>query len=60
MLNYRLLATAGILFGLVSVNAAAPDPKVLSFTLPDKIPWTDNPGGASQAILAGDPSSTLS
>jgi hypothetical protein len=56
MLNYRLLATASILFGLVSVNAAAPDPKVLAYTLPDKIPWTDDAGGASQAILAGDPS----
>jgi hypothetical protein len=56
MLNYRLLATATVLFGLVSVNAAAPDPKVLAFTLPDKIPWTDNAGGASQAVLVGDPS----
>jgi hypothetical protein len=56
MPNYRLLATAGILFGLVSVNAAAPDPKVLAYTLPDKIHWTDNPGGASQAIITGDPS----
>jgi len=55
MINCRLLATASILFGLVSVNAAAPDPKVLSYTLPDKIPWTDNPGGASQAVLVGDP-----
>jgi hypothetical protein len=56
MLNYRLLATATVLFGLVSVNAAAPDPKVLAFTLPDKIAWTDNAGGASQAVLVGDPS----
>ena len=55
MLNYRLLATAGILFGLASVNAASPDPKVLSYTLPDKIQWTENPGGAKQAVLAGDP-----
>ncbi len=29
MINYRLLATASLLFGLVSVNAASPDPKVL-------------------------------
>jgi hypothetical protein len=56
MINYRLLAAASLLFGLVSVNAAAPDPKVLAFTLPDKIHWTDNPGGASQAIITGDPS----
>jgi hypothetical protein len=25
-------------------------------TLPDKIPWTENPGGAKQAVLVGDPS----
>jgi hypothetical protein len=56
MINFRVLATASILFGLVSVNAAGPDPKVLAFTLPDKIHWTDNPGGASQAIITGDPS----
>jgi hypothetical protein len=56
MLNYRLLATVTVLFGLVSVNAAAPDPKVLAFTPPDKIAWTDNAGGASQAVLVGDPS----
>jgi hypothetical protein len=55
MINFRVLATASILFGLVSVNAAGPDPKVLAFTLPDKIHWTDNPGGASQAIITGDP-----
>ena len=40
----------------VSVNAAAPDPKVLAYQLPDKIHWTGNPGGAQQAIMAGDPS----
>lgn len=53
-----LLAIAALTMfaGIFSVNAAQPDPKVLSFTLPDKIPWTDNPGGASQAVVAGDPS----
>ncbi len=56
MINYRLLATASMLFGLVSVNAAAPDPKVLAYQLPDKIHWTGNPGGAQQAIMVGDPS----
>ena len=55
MINYRLLATATVLFGLVSVNAATPDPKVLAYQLPDKIQWTGNPGGAQQAIMAGDP-----
>jgi hypothetical protein len=53
-----LLAIASVTMfaGVFSVNAASPDPKVLAFTLPDKIAWTDNPGGASQAVLAGDPS----
>jgi quercetin dioxygenase-like cupin family protein len=55
MINYRLLATATVLFGLVSVNAATPDPKVLAYQLPDTIQWTGNPGGAQQAIMAGDP-----
>jgi hypothetical protein len=55
MINYRLLATASLLLGLFSMRAAGPDPKVLAFTLPDKIQWTDNAGGASQAVLAGDP-----
>jgi hypothetical protein len=56
MINYRLLVTGSILFGLASMQAAGPDPKVLAYTLPDKIHWTDNPGGASQAIITGDPS----
>ena len=56
MINYRLLVTGSILFGLASMHAAGPDPKVLAYTLPDKIHWTDNPGGASQAIITGDPS----
>src|ERR1700683_4309289 len=55
MINYRLLATATVLFGLVSVNAATPDPKVLAYQLPDKTQRTGNPGGAQQAIMAGDP-----
>ncbi len=49
------IAAATLFAGLFSVNAAAPDPKVLSYTLPDKIHWTENPGGAKQAVLAGDP-----
>ncbi len=50
------IAAVTIFAGVFSVNAAQPDPKVLSLTLPDKIPWTDSPSGASQAVLAGDPS----
>src|SRR6202167_3094220 len=51
-----LIAAATLFAGVFSINAAQPDPKVLSYTLPDKIHWTDNPGGAKQAVLAGDPS----
>ena len=53
-----LLATAAVttFAGIFSLNAAPPDPKVLAYQLPDKIHWTENPGGAKQAVLAGDPS----
>jgi len=51
-----MIAAITIFAGVFSVNAATPDPKVLAYTLPDKIHWTENPGGAKQAILAGDPS----
>jgi hypothetical protein len=56
MLNHRVFVASSVLFGLFAVRAAAPDPKVLAFQLPDQIHWTDNPAGASQAVLAGDPS----
>ncbi len=49
------IAAATIFAGVFSVKAASPDPKVLAYTLPDKIHWTGN-GGARQAVLAGDPS----
>jgi hypothetical protein len=39
-----------------SVRAADPDPKVLSYKLPDQIKWTANKDGLLQAVLAGDPS----
>ena len=51
---FAILATT-IFASVSSVNAAPPDPKVLAFTLPDKIQWTGNPGGAKQAVVAGDP-----
>jgi len=50
------IAATTIFTGTFSIKAAAPDPKVLAYQLPDKIPWIDNPGGASQAVLVGDPS----
>jgi hypothetical protein len=50
------IAAVTVFAGVFSVKASQPDPKVLAFTLPDKIPWTTNPGGAKQAVLAGDPS----
>jgi len=50
------IAAAAMFAGQVSVRAAQPDPKVLSYTLPDKIHWTSNGSGAEEAVLAGDPS----
>ena len=56
MIHYRWLAGATVLLGLFSVRASEPDPKVLAYQLPNQIHWTDSPAGASQAVLAGDPS----
>ena len=50
------IAAATVFAGVFSVKAASPDPKVLSYQLPDKIHWTENAGGAKQAVLVGDPS----
>src|ERR1700733_6228699 len=50
------IAAATVFAGVFSINAATPDPKVLAYQLPDKIHWTENPGGAKQAVLVGDPS----
>ena len=56
MMNYRLLAATALLLGMFSIRATEPDPKVLSYKLPDQIHWTKNGGGAEQAVLVGDPS----
>jgi hypothetical protein len=50
------IAAATVFAGVFSVQAASPDPKVLSYQLPVKIHWTENAGGAKQAVLVGDPS----
>ena len=38
-----------------AVNAAEPDPKVMSYTLPKDIKWVENASGSATAVLAGDP-----
>ena len=48
-----LLAAAAFL--LVPGGAAEPDPKIISYTLPDKIEWRKG-AGADTATLQGDPS----
>jgi quercetin dioxygenase-like cupin family protein len=48
------IAAATLLAGVFAVKASEPDPKVLAYTLPDKIQWTGT-GGARQAVVAGDP-----
>jgi hypothetical protein len=45
----------GALVGLGSVQAADPDPKVLSFKLPDQLKWTETASGANEAVVYGDP-----
>lgn len=52
-----LVAGAAAMFiGLGLVQAKNPDPKDLTYKLPDQIQWQGSPGGPQQAILAGDPS----
>jgi len=51
---------AGILLAVFSLAAASAqqlDPKIVTFKLPDRIVWKDNPkGGNRSAVLQGDPS----
>jgi quercetin dioxygenase-like cupin family protein len=51
-----VVTAAAIFIGLGFGQAANPDPKVLTYSLPDQIKWTGMPGQSQQAILAGDPS----
>ncbi len=39
-----------------ALNAAEPDPKVLSYKLPTDLKWTDTESGIKQVVLMGDPS----
>jgi hypothetical protein len=48
-----LLVAAAVL--LIPIRAAEPDPKAVSYTLPDKIEWRKG-AGADTATLQGDPS----
>ena len=48
-----LLVAAAVL--LIPIRAAEPDPKAVSYTLPDKIEWRKG-AGADTARLQGDPS----
>ncbi len=48
------LAAASAFF-LIPGRAAEPDPKVLSYTLPENIPWKKSPN-SDTALIQGDPS----
>ena len=41
--------------GFGTVKAGDLNPAALAYQLPNQIKWTDNPNGAKQAILTGDP-----
>ena len=41
---------------LASAQQADLNPKALVYKLPAQIPWVDQPSGARQAVVAGDPS----
>jgi len=44
-----------MLTGLSAVNASDPDPRVMSFKLPDQLQWSENHGNGQNALLYGDP-----
>jgi hypothetical protein len=49
------LIAIGAFLTLGSVLVADLNPAALSFTLPDKIKWVENPNGAANAVMVGDP-----
>ena len=51
-----LVALVAAVFVWITPVKADLNPAALAYKLPDQIPWKDNPNGAGQAILAGDPS----
>jgi len=51
----RRATLMGVLIGLGSVQAADPDPKVLSYKLPDQLKWAETSSGANEAVVYGDP-----
>jgi hypothetical protein len=65
----RVIGSAALVFAVFSAivvprgssqtanpGATTPDPKVLSYKLPDQIEWKHDPVGADMAVLQGDPS----
>jgi quercetin dioxygenase-like cupin family protein len=58
MTIFRALRRAllvGVLVGIGSIQAADPDPKVLSYKLPNQLKWTETKSGANEAVVYGDP-----
>lgn len=49
------VALIGIATPLASMQYPRPDPKVMSYTFPNKITWTVNHEGARVAVLYGNP-----
>ena len=56
----RTFGMAGVLAGLVAPLGAAKSPQLnpaaITYTLPGKIDWQDNPMGLKSAVMYGDPS----
>ena len=51
-----LAALPALLLLAGSARAIELDPKIVGFTLPKDIKWTDNPSGNRTVVLQGDPS----
>src|SRR6202161_4684750 len=45
----------GTLVWIGAIRAADPDPKVLSYKLPNQLKWTETKSGANEAVVYGDP-----
>ena len=54
MRSFLLVLAGAVAFAIVSGRAAEPDPKAITYTIPEKIQWNK---GANQdnAVLQGDP-----
>jgi hypothetical protein len=52
--SWLLVFAVATIISLSTVKATDLNPAAISITLPNQIPWVDEPSGASQAVVRGD------